>query len=216
MKYYPICLDVRQRPCLVIGGGGVAERKALSLLEAGADVTVVSPSLTPKLADLAHTGKILHYARPFEEPDLAGMFLVVAATNSIEVNSYAGELCRHKGILVNVAAPPEAGSFVVPSVLERGDLLISVSTSGANPALAGVIRRDLDQRYGAEYEMLMDRLAAVRKRLHDKTADGQTRKRIMEAIIDSDVVDLLRQGKRHEADLRISELIDRVSRSLRP
>ena len=98
MKYYPIYLDLRERPCVVIGGGRVAERKALSLLGAGADVTVISPSLTPKLRELAASGKVLHLQKALEEKDLAGAFLVIAATDSLEVNSAAGRLCRSASV----------------------------------------------------------------------------------------------------------------------
>jgi len=206
MKYYPMYLDLRERPCVVIGGGRVAERKALSLLEAGADVTVVSPSLTPKLRELAASGKVLHLQKAFEEKDLAGAFLVIAATDSLEVNSAAGRLCRKQHILVNVAAPPEEGCFIVPSVVERGDLLIAVSTGGVSPALSHRIRRELEEKYGPEYELFLHRMAAVRKRLLEEVKDEDVRKGALQAIVDSDVMELLKQGKTQEAEHRIWEI----------
>jgi len=207
MKYYPVNLDLRGRRCVVAGGGPVAERKTLSLLEAGAEVTVVSPSLTPKLADLAASGKVLQIPALFQETHLAGALLVIAATNDLTVNSAIAQFCRKKGILVNVAAPPEESSFIVPSVVERGDLVIAVSTSGASPALSRSIRRELEKQYGPEYELLLTRLAAVRKHLHDEVGSETVRRQVLEAIIGSGVLDLLRKGKLHEADHLIGELL---------
>lgn len=212
MKYYPAFLVLRDRPCLVVGGGDVAERKALSLLEAGADVTVVSPSLTHKLAGLAGATKLSYIQRSFEEHDLAGMFLVIAATDSEEVNSAVARACRKKHLLVNVAAPPDASTFIVPSVVERGDLAIAVSTSGDSPGLAKRIRRELEERYGREYEELLERLAALRKRLRADAGDEAVRREIMDAVLDSDVLYLLRNGARHEADQRIEEIVRRLKR----
>lgn len=206
MKYYPILLDVRERPCLVIGGGRVGERKALSLLEAGADVTVVSPALTPKLAALASSGKVRHLGKAFEENDLAGAFVVIAATDSAEVNSLAARLCRRKGILVNVASPPDESCFLVPSTVERGDLLIAVSTGGASPAVSRRIREELEERYGPEYEVLLRKLSLVRQRLLEDVPDEEARRRILTAILESEALDLIRQGRPHEADRLISEL----------
>jgi precorrin-2 dehydrogenase/sirohydrochlorin ferrochelatase len=207
MKYYPVFLVLRDRPCVVVGGGEVAERKALSLLEAGADVTVVSPTLTPKLAGLAHTAKINHIPRAFEEHDLTGMFLAVAATDSPEVNTAVGRLCRKKHILVNVVAPPEESSFLVPSVVERGDLAIAISTGGASPGLSKRIRQELEDKYGREYEGFLARMAVLRKRLMDEVPDEKDRRDIMSAVLDSDALYLLKNGEPHEAEHRIEEIV---------
>jgi len=207
MKYYPVNLDLRERRCVVVGGGLVAERKTLSLLESGAGVTVVSPSLTPKLADLVASGKVLQVPALFQEAHLANAHLVFAATNDLAVNRAVAQLSRKKGILVNVAAPPEESSFIVPSVVERGDLVIAISTSGASPALSKSSRQELEKRYGPEYGLLLTRLAAVRKRLHDEVGSEEIRRQVLAAIIGSDVLDLLRRGALHEADHLINELL---------
>ncbi len=206
MKYYPAFLDLRDRPCLVIGGGPVAERKALSLLEAGADITVISPDLTPKLRELSESGKISHLKKDFDEQDLSGELLVIAATDSPEVNSRAAQVCRKRNMLVNVVVPPEESTFIVPSVVERGELLVAVSTSGASPALSKKIRQELEKRYGPEYGLFLDKLALIRKRVLAEVADEQKRRRIFQDIVDSDAIDLLRQGKAHEAEVRMIEL----------
>ncbi len=191
---------------MVVGGGSVAERKTISLLEAGADVTIVSPDLTPKLLDLSQSGKIDHIKKTFEEKDLSGEFIVIAATNSPEVNVRIARACKSRHVLVNVAVPPEESSFIVPSVVDRGELLIAVSTSGVSPALAKKIRRELEARYGPEYDAFLNVLAAVRVRILEEVPDEQRRKTIFQAIIDSDVIDLFRQGRAHEAEGRMIEI----------
>jgi len=206
MKYYPVYLDLCDRPCVVIGGGAVAERKALALLEAGAEVTVISPTLTEKLLALSASGKISHLPKHYEEKDLFGEFLVIAATDSAEVNTRVARECRKKHVLVNAATRPGESNFIVPSVVERGDLLISISTSGASPALARKIRQDVEQRYGAEYGIFLDKLSLIRKRVLEEIADESSRRRVFQTIVDSDVIDLIGQGKTHEAELRMEEL----------
>jgi precorrin-2 dehydrogenase/sirohydrochlorin ferrochelatase len=206
MKYYPAYLDLRDRPCVVIGGGTVAERKTLALLEAGAEVTIISPALTPKLHEFSDTGKITHLKKQFEESDLSGEFLVIAATPSAEVNTQVATACRKRRVLVNVAVPPEESSFIVPSVVERGDLMIAISTSGASPALAKKIRQDIEQRYGTEYGLFLDKMSAIRNRVREEIPDLLKRHEVFQTIVDSDVIELIRQGKMHEAELRMAEL----------
>jgi precorrin-2 dehydrogenase/sirohydrochlorin ferrochelatase len=206
MKYYPAYLDLRDRPCMVIGGGSVAERKTLALLEAGAEVTIISPALTPKLHEFSDTGKITHLKKQYEENDLSGQFLVIAATPSVEVNTLVARACRKRHTLVNVAVPPEESSFIVPSVVERGDLMIAISTSGASPALAKKIRQDIEQQYGREYGLFLDKMSAIRNRVLEEVPDRQKRHAVFQAIVDSDVIDLIRQGKTHEAELRMTEI----------
>lgn len=207
MRYYPACLDLRERPCLVVGGGLVAERKTLSLIEAGALVTIVSPLLTPQLQELSRSGKITYHAKTFDARDLDSVYLVVVATNSLEVNSLAGRLCRERNILVNVAAPPEESSFIVPSVITRGHLMITVSTNGVSPALSKKIREELEGQYGQEYEMFLDELASVRKKLLDEVPDETVRRGILKAIVDSDAIDLMKKGSTVEAKQRVEELL---------
>ncbi|MGE5809180.1 MAG: bifunctional precorrin-2 dehydrogenase/sirohydrochlorin ferrochelatase [Nitrospirota bacterium] len=206
MKFYPAYLDLRDRPCLVIGGGAVAERKALSLLEAGAEVTIVSPSLTPKLQELSVSGKITHHRKTFDEQDLVGEALVVAATSSHDVNVFAARACKKRHILVNVAAPPEESTFIVPSLVERGELLIAVSTTGVSPALAKRIRQELERQYGTEYELFLEKFATIRARVLHEVTDERTRRKIFQAIADSDAIELFRMGRLHEAEARMLEL----------
>ena len=105
-----------------------------------------------------------------------------------------------------MATPPEESSFIVPSVVERGDLLIAISTSGTSPALAKKVRQDVEQRYGAEYELFLSKLSAIRKRVLEEVPDESKRRQVFQAIVDSDVIELIRQGKTHAAELRMAEI----------
>jgi len=207
MKYYPIYLNLRDRPCLIVGGGHVAERKTLSLIEAGANVTVISPSLTQKLQELTQSGKIIHQQKTFDDRDLTDALLVIAATDSQEVNASIGRLCKKRNILVNVVTPPDESSFIVPSLVERGELLIAVSTSGISPALSKRIRQELEDRYGLEYEVFLGKMSMLRARLMDEVRDEGVRRDILKALADSDVISLLKEGKIHDADHRVAEIV---------
>jgi len=211
MKYYPAYLDVRERPCVVVGGGHVAERKAIALFDAGADLAIVSPSLTPVLAELAGKGKITHHPKIFAEQDIAGAYLVIAATNDSAANEAVARACRMRGILVNAATSPDEGTFVVPSVVERGDLLIAISTCGDSPALARKVRGDLERTYGPEYAVFLEKMANLRRRLVQDVAAENVRRNIYQAVVDSDVLYLLKAGQVHEADQRIAEIVKMVA-----
>jgi precorrin-2 dehydrogenase/sirohydrochlorin ferrochelatase len=206
MRYYPVYLDLRDRPCVIVGGGRVAERKALSLLEAGADVTIVSPSLTPKLQTLSLAGSIKHKSKVFDEQDIIGNHLVIAATDSPELNSTIGTLCKKKAILVNVATSPEESTFIVPSVVDRGGLLIAISTGGASPALARKLRQDLESAFGPEYEVFLQKMAVVRDRLLNEVPDEGLRRMLFQRLVESNVLDLLKRGEIQEADDLIREI----------
>lgn len=207
MRYYPVLLDVRGRPCLVAGGGAVGERKTGALLDAGAELTVVSPSLTAGLESLVHRNRISHRRRTFEERDVSGMYLVIAATDDPAANGAIARFCRRNGILVNSARPPEESSFIVPSVVGRGDLLLAVSTCGNSPALSRKVRQELERTYGPEYGLFLEKMGLLRSGLLRDVPDETIRRRVFQAIVDSDVLSLLKAGGEHEADRRIAEIL---------
>ena len=213
MKYYPVYLDLRERPCIVVGGGQVAERKVLSLLEAGARVTVVSPSLTPELQSLFSSNRITYHAGTFQNKDIENAELVIAATDSPELNSSIGRLCKSARVLVNVASPPEESSFIVPSVVKRGDLLIAVSTAGSSPALSRKIRQEMEAAYGPEYELFLQKMSLLRKRLLEELPQEAARRSVFQELVGSDALDLLRQGREQDADQRIEEIVKKFSKS---
>ena len=165
MKTYPVFAVIENRPCLVVGGGAVGERKVQDLLAAGARVTVVSRNLTPALADLASRGKISYLSENFDDTHVEGMALVMAATDDPEVNARVSAAARNRAVWVNVADDPEHCTFIVPAQVKRGDLTLAISTNGASPALARKVREELQEHFGPEYGPYLDLLRRVRTRL---------------------------------------------------
>jgi len=193
MRYYPIFLRVEGRPCLVIGGGEVAERKIASLLAAGARVTVVSPALTPTLAAQVDAGRLSHHARRYRPGDLKGFLVAYAATNDEGVHAEIARDAAEAGVLLNVVDRPQQCDFVVPSVLVRGDLTVAVSTGGGSPALARKVRQEIEEIIGPEYEQALAVLSRLRARLRAAGLSPAERRRIFHRLLESDLVDGIRQ-----------------------
>ena len=160
--YFPICLDIKGRCCLVVGGGRVAARKVASLLEHGGRVRVISPELTPELARLHTAGKLEWRAASYQDGDLADAFLVIAATDDAEVQARVHAEAEARHILLNVADVPKWCNFILPATVRRGDLSIAVSTGGKSPAMAKRLRRELEAGLGPEYGLLTELLGRLR------------------------------------------------------
>ncbi|MCX5866486.1 MAG: bifunctional precorrin-2 dehydrogenase/sirohydrochlorin ferrochelatase [Proteobacteria bacterium] len=190
MPYYPINLNCENRLCLVVGGGEVAERKVRGLLSAGARVKVVSPELSPALEGLARDGKITVERRPYRRGDLQGMFLVLAATDDPGVTRGLVEEARALPCLLNLADLPDQSDFILPALLERGDLSIGFSTSGRCPALAQWLRDRLAGEIGEEYEKLTVLLGDFRDRLLTKGVSPPTIRRCIREALDADLLKL--------------------------
>ena len=165
MSFYPICLDLEARPCVVVGGGRVAERKVLGLLSCKAHVSVISPVLTEELQLQHASGNIEWIDREYRQGDLAHAFLVIAATDDEETQKQVYEEASGSNLLLNVADVPQRCNFILPATARQGDLAISVSTAGKSPALARKIRMELEKRYGPEYRVLVDILGAIRPQI---------------------------------------------------
>lgn len=189
MNYYPAFLDLRGKKAVVIGGGRVAERKVLSLIEAGADVTVVSPSLTKKLRQASSGNRLSHISRSYREGDLKGSFLVIAATDSEEINS---RIARNAPALVNVVDVPSECNFIAPSVVRRGQLTIAISTGGASPAMAKTLRKELQKSYGPEISGYLKFARKVRKEAFSQIGDKTRRERFLKGLASGKVLDMLR------------------------
>ena len=165
---YSITLNLKSKPVLVIGAGGVGERKIMSLLDAGADLTVISEKCSNQLKSLAKNKNISLKEKGYEYGDCHGYFLVIGSTDSPETNTEIEKECSREGILLNIVDRPEFCSFHVPAVVKRGDFQIAVSTGGKSPALSGEICRELEKRYGEEYGRLTERLGSIRMELKQK------------------------------------------------
>lgn len=204
MGYYPVCVDMAGRPCLVVGGGAVAERKVEGLLAAGARVAVVSPALTGRLEGWAREGRIRAIPRGWEPGDLAGQSLAFVATDDGEVNAAVAAAARAAGVLVNAADDPAHCDFILPAVLRRGELMVAVSTGGASPALSRMVRDELEVHFGREdYAALLEVAADARARLRDRSI-AQPWERWRRAL-DGDVRRLVADGRMAEARARLME-----------
>jgi precorrin-2 dehydrogenase/sirohydrochlorin ferrochelatase len=170
---------------LVIGGGEVAERKVLSLLEAGARVRVISPQITERIQQLANEKEIVFIEREYRSGDLDKTFLVISATDSPVINAAIATEADRLNILLNVVDSPAECNFIVPASVIRGNLLISVSTSGKSPAFAKKIRQQIEQRYGFEYGPLLEILGCCRKFILEQVSDIEVRKQIFGQLAES-------------------------------
>ncbi|HZT43851.1 MAG TPA: bifunctional precorrin-2 dehydrogenase/sirohydrochlorin ferrochelatase [Chthonomonadaceae bacterium] len=211
-RTYPIHLTIEGKLCVVVGGGAVAERKVSGLLAAGARVRLVSPELTPELQTRANAGEIEEVTAAYESTYLADAFLVFAATGDRAVNARIAADAMERGIPVNVVDTntPQAGGFVVPAVVRRGELCLSVSTGGATPMLAAQIRQELEQHYGPEYEELTALLGRMRAYVQE-TAGGPARSRAaLESLIaaEAEMRELLRAGQPEAAEERARSLVN--------
>jgi precorrin-2 dehydrogenase/sirohydrochlorin ferrochelatase len=205
VKYYPIYLNLEGKKCVVVGGGAVAERKVISLVEAEGEVEVISPEITPKLAEMKSLGVISHVEREYRPGDLKKAFLVVGATDDPEINSSIFREANSADTLVNIVDSPEDCNFIVPSVVRREDLLISISTSGSCPALAKKIREDLEKTYGPEYADFLKVLKGFRDQVVKRFKDPEQRKQALRRLLDSDALELLRAGETELLEERIKE-----------
>jgi len=205
---YPLNLLLNNRAVAVIGGGGVAERKVLSLLDTGAKITVIAPKATKRIKSLAAKKKIVLNLRNFVHDDLKGKLLIFAATNSDEVNKQVARLAQKRGILVNCVDDPEECDFFVPSFFRRGSFVLALSTGGKVPALSKKIRRDIELSYGAIFAEYVKLLAKARSTIYRKASLSFQKKRdLIEKLIESDILSLLKKGKKKEASKLIQEFL---------
>ncbi len=209
--FYPLFLNLKSEPVLVIGGGKVAERKVRSLLACGACVTVVSPVLTSGLSRLAEARKVSCRVRGFHPSDLKGMRLVICATNDSEVNRKAASEAEARGVLLNVVDDPELCRFIVPAVVRKGDLTIAVSTSGGSPALARKIRRRIEQEIGPEYREFLRLLKQVRPFVQRAVRDKTRRGKVYRDLVESGALERIREGSPAEARQAIRSVLGRYS-----
>jgi precorrin-2 dehydrogenase/sirohydrochlorin ferrochelatase len=160
--YYPLHLSIAGKKCLVVGGGKTAARKVATLLRCGGRVEVVSPDAVPAIRALARREKIHWRERKFRASDCAGAFLIFAATASVDTNRSIARLAKEKSILANVADSPADCDFIVPALVKRGHLTISIATEGLAPVLSSRIRKDLERFFGPEYVRYTRLIGGVR------------------------------------------------------
>ena len=200
MDLLPIFLDIRDQPCLVVGGGAVAARKVANLGRARARIYLVAPELTPELQAQADAGDLIHRSRDFKDKDIKGMRLIIAATSDRETNQRVARLAKAIGIPVNVVDQPEECSFLLPSVIDRSPVVVAVSTTKASPVLARLLRTRLESMIPAGYGRLADLCARYRDAVKARFADERDRRRFWDRVLVGGVADRVFSGHLEEAD----------------
>ncbi|MHB1458178.1 MAG: precorrin-2 dehydrogenase/sirohydrochlorin ferrochelatase family protein [Armatimonadota bacterium] len=207
MAHYPINLNLKDRKCIVVGGGCIAERKAGALCEFGAAVSIVAPELTAGLRQMVDSQIVTYIDDVFRADMLDGVFVAIAATDDREVNRAVYLESEKRGILVNVVDDPELCSFYTPAVIQRGNLIISISTSGESPTLARKIREELELQFGDEYGQLSKLLGDLRGEVKSRYSQMGERSEAYCRIVESDALELLGQGQYEEAVRRAKQCI---------
>ncbi len=205
--YYPVYIEMREQPCVVIGGGKIAEGKVEGLLAAKANVTVISPDLTANLRELVEEKKITYIARAYQPGDLTGAFMVICATDQAQINHQVWQEASANRQLVNVVDDTPRCNFIAPSILRKGDLTIAISTSGKAPALAVRLKERLQRELGPEYERFLELAGELREPLARQVQDFETRKALWYELVDSEILDILARGDETAARVIISQIV---------
>lgn len=196
---------------MVVGGGAVAERKVELLVDCGAAVAVVSPTLTQELERLRREGVIEVLQREFRPEDVEGALLVIGATDDRAVNEDVSRAAKSRDVLVNVVDVPELCDFYVPAVIARGNLEVAINTAGSSPVLAKRLREDLEKQFGPEYGPYLELLARLRRELKTRVADRALRAQAEADFVYSDALKWLAAGKPEEAERILEECLLRYA-----
>lgn len=206
MDYYPIFLDVKDRRCLVAGGGAVGTRKAFGLARAGARVIVVSLGFSDELSNTPLDGITLK-KKEFQDSDLDGMSLAFAATDNMQLNARIRQAAQKKNVLCNIADGRDKGDFILPAVVDRGDLLFAVSTCGASPALSRRLRMEIETGFGPEYGMLATLLGRIRSILLEREHDPKAHRKIFCALLDANLPGMIAAGQTLQIDAVLARVL---------
>jgi uroporphyrin-III C-methyltransferase/precorrin-2 dehydrogenase/sirohydrochlorin ferrochelatase len=200
MQYLPIFIDLKQKSCLVVGGGEVAARKAQMLLRAQAQVTVVAPRLCSALQSLSDEGAITHIVGTYQEPQLEHATLVIAATDDESVNRLVSAQAHKLNLPVNVVDHPELCSFILPSIIDRSPVLIAVSTEAQSPTLGRLLRARLETLVPAGYGRLAEFSGRFRQQVKQRFATISQRRRFWEHVLEGPIAEQVLAGKESEAE----------------
>jgi precorrin-2 dehydrogenase/sirohydrochlorin ferrochelatase len=207
MQYFPIFLDIKNRNCLVVGGGDVGTRKVEKLLECGASVTVVSIDTTEKLKRLFEDRHIALIERAYRPSDLESRFLVIGATNDERLNRQLSMDAEKHNLLCNIADRPKACNFILPAIVQQGDLVLAISTSGKSPAFAKKVRKDLEKQFGEAYAVFLDLMGAIRSRLLREKHAPEQHKPLFQKIIQSDIISWIQDRQYEEIDRLLLDVL---------
>ena len=207
MSYYPVFLQLEGMTALVVGGGGVARRKVETLLAFGANVSIVSRELAPELKRLIDNGEIRFLGGEMEDRFFDDVSLVIAATDDAGLNHQVSEGARSRGLLVNAVDQPADCTFIVPSIVRKGDLMIAISTSGKSPALSKKIRKRLEAQFGDEYADFLSLMAGLRKGLLTMGLPQPENSRMFHEIVESGIIEALARGDRETVAATLKQIL---------
>jgi precorrin-2 dehydrogenase/sirohydrochlorin ferrochelatase len=209
--YYPVFLNLEHKKAVVIGGGKVAERKILSLLKAKADITVISPDITARIAREKEKGAIKHINRRYRNGDITSAFLVIAATDSPRLNKRVSD---EAPCLVNAVDMPSLCNFIVPSVIQRGLLTIAISTSGVSPALSRSIRKEIENSYGPEFSEYLKAMQGIRAEAMDVIPDQKKRGAVLKSVASAQMIRMLREKGAKETRKKAKALLKESKKNI--
>lgn len=208
-KYFPILVNIKDKKCVIVGGGSVGERKIKTLLKYGAKITLISPETTDKIKELINKGKINYINREYKKGDLDGAFLVVAATSNSKINR---QIAKDANYLVNIVEKEDFQenmnniSYTVPAIYEKSHLTIAISTDF--PALSKLLKDEIGKNYGKEFAKYLKYLKKIRREIKQKIADDKERQKIFRKIASKKIVSILRQKGFEEAKREIEKIIN--------
>lgn len=208
MDYLPIFMNLKRTSCLVVGGGSIAARKASLLLKADADVTIVSPECCDELTKWVKEGKVAYEKREFQDSDVKNRKVIIAATDVSDVNVRVSELAHELNVPVNVVDHPELCSFIMPSIIDRSPVQIAISTGGASPVLARMIRTELEGRIPAEYGKLGSLVENYRSEVKKTFGDVEQRRDFWEHVLNGPVAEHVFAGKMDKAQAALEQAIN--------
>ena len=204
-ELYPVSLNLTGKTCVVVGGGSVAVRKVKTLLEYGAHVSVISPALDAELAAI-HT-QFAWIPQNYTDGMLDGAFLVIAATDSRDVNHRVAQWCQEHQVLVNVVDSKEESSFTVNAAVRQGDLTLTVSTNGVSPAISRKIRKQLQQQFGPEYAIMLEMVREIRNQAMETIPDEARRREFLQSLADMELQEQLKQEPKEQVEKRVKQCL---------
>jgi precorrin-2 dehydrogenase/sirohydrochlorin ferrochelatase len=211
MKYYPICLDLEEKTCLVVGGSRVAWRKAKRLLASKAKIKLVAQKMLPEFKKAVTEKKISYLGPQYKREYLKDIFLVIGATNDNALNAYLSQEAKKANILYNIVDQPERCNFIVPSLVKRGDLIITISTSGKSPALAKTLRQQLEKQFGKEYSIFLELLAGFREHIKHLVPKQRQREVIFNRLVNSDILTYIKEKNWQKVKKEIKRCVPEIA-----
>lgn len=209
MEFFPLLIDIENIPCLVVGGGLIAERKIETIIDYSPKIEVVAPNVTEYIKKLAEEKKIIWHKRVFNKEDIKGKFIVFVATDDIVLNKEISELCKENKILVNCVKPGLSGNCIMPSFSNCDGMIISVSTLGQFPLIAKKFREEMEVK-AEKYRKLLNLLTPYRERLLTLSRDSNYNKKLWQDFFNYPVTEKIEDGHIEEVEKYIKDFFKKI------